>query len=237
MMRCDSPRRRARRIAFGLSVIGIGILALIDNLHVVDTPLLHTFWPLIFVVMGLARLAWPRHHGGRFFGLLLILAGTLMTAHNLGHESLGLHHWWPVFLILGGVSILLRGLGPSRYPGRAGFDVSSLEHDQEVNVDATFGGIKLQNDSQTFKGGRISITFGGLELDLRDAKMEGAEAVILVHATFSAIELRIPRDWEVVPQVSVTLGAVEDKTISPNSPMHRLVLRGETVFSGVEIKN
>jgi hypothetical protein len=33
------------------------------------------------------------------------------------------------------------------------------------------------------------------------------------------------------------MGAVEDKSAPPATPSHRLVLRGEALFGGVEIKN
>jgi predicted membrane protein len=81
------------------------------------------------------------------------------------------------------------------------------------------------------------MTFGGLELDLREAVMEGAEATIHIDAKFSGIELRVPRDWQVMVQMNATMGAVEDKSAPPVSASHRLVLRGETIFGGVEIKN
>ena len=236
-MRCDSPRRRARRAFFGLSVIGIGALALVDNLHLFDMALLRTFWPLVFVVWGLSRLVWPRHPGSRLFGLVLMVVGALMTVHNLGHGNFDLRQWWPVFIILAGASIALRGMLPGRRWDRGRFESSSIEHADQVNVDATFSGIKLQNDSRSFKGGKIAVTFGGLELDLREAVMEGPEATINVSARFSGIELRVPRDWQVVLQLSATMGAVEDKSVPPASPSHRLVLRGETIFGGVEVKN
>ena len=106
-----------------------------------------------------------------------------------------------------------------------------------VDVDARFSGVKLQNDSPAFKGGRISAAFGGVELDLREAAMAGPEATLTIDGKFSGIELRVPRHWQVSVQMSSTLGGVEDKTVSPPSPEQRLVLRGETVFGGVEIKN
>jgi predicted membrane protein len=235
--RFDSPRRRARRAFFGLSVIGIGALALLDNLHLFDIALLRTFWPLVFVVWGISRLAWPRHPASRLFGLVLMLVGALMTAHNLGHEDFDLRQWWPVFVILAGASIALRGSFQSSRWGKGRFECSTIEHADEVNVDATFSGIKLQNDSRSFKGGTIAVTFGGLELDLREALMDGPEATINISAKFSGIELRIPREWQVVMQVSATMGAVEDKSVTPASPSHHLVLRGETIFGGVEIEN
>ena len=230
--------RPGSRALFGLGIVGIGVLALLDNLHVFGVPLLRTFWPLALVLWGLSRLVIPRHPGGWIFGLALILFGAGMTAHNLDLVAFEPRQWWPVFVILGGLSILIRGAFPRRYRGMPDtFDSSTLEHGDRVLIDATFSAIRQQNDSKAFKGGRIDVTFGGVELDLSQAAMDGPEAVLDVSARFSGIELRVPRDWQVVTQVSPTLGGVEDKTVPPMSPAHRLVLRGEAVFGGVEIKN
>lgn len=58
-----------------------------------------------------------------------------------------------------------------------------------------------------------------------------------ISARFSGVELRVPRDWLVVVNIVPTMGAVNDQTVPPMNPAHRLVLRGETVFGGLEIKN
>lgn len=232
-----SPRRRARRALLGLSVVGLGALALLDNFHVFATPMLRTFWPLVFVLWGVGRLFWGRHLSGRLFGGLLIAVGALMTAHNLGNDLLDLRQWWPVLVILAGAAILLRGLFPGARWQRSRFETSALEHSDEIHVDATFGGVKLQNDSRQFKGGKVDLSCGGLELDLRQAQMAGPEAVIDIRATFSGIELRVPRQWQVVVQLAATMGSVEDKSASPPEPAHRLVLRGDMVLGGIEIKN
>lgn len=237
-MHFDSPHHRIRRALFGLSVIGIGALALLDNLRVFDTALLRTYWPLVFVVWGVARLAWPHHVSSRLFGVVLIAAGGLMTAHNLGEVNVDIRRWWPVFVILGGVAIALRGLFPRACGGRRWqFETSTIEHTDQVDVDARFSAVKMQNDSSAFKGGRISAAFGGVELDLRQAVMDGPEATLTIAGKFSGIELRVPRHWQVSVQMRSSLGGVEDKTVPPPTSEHRLVLRGETVFGGVEIKN
>lgn len=226
-----------QRILFGVGVIGVGVMALLDNLHSYEPPLLRTFWPLLLVLFGLGRLVWPRHAGSWLFGTGLIVVGGLLTAQNLGYTHLELRHWWPVLIILGGVAILLRGVFPHRSGRPMGFDTSTLEHGDHVNIDATFSGVHQQNDSRSFKGGRIEATFGGVELDLSQAAMDGPEAVLELSARFSGIELRVPRDWQVVVNIRPTLGGIEDRTVPPMNPAHRLVLRGEAVFGGVEIKN
>lgn len=119
-MRPDRFRRHVHqhpghRILFGLGVIGIGALALLDNLQVFGLPLLRTFWPLALVLLGLARLVWPRHAGSWLFGTALIAIGGLLTAQNLGYTRLELRDWWPVLVILAGLSILLRGVFPRRH--------------------------------------------------------------------------------------------------------------------------
>ncbi|CAM3960157.1 LiaI-LiaF-like domain-containing protein [Roseateles saccharophilus] len=244
-MRSERIRRRhalrhpGRRILFGLGVIGIGALALLDNLQAFGLPLLHTFWPLVLVLFGLARLVWPRHAGSWLFGTALITVGGLLTAQNLGYTHLAWRDWWPVLVILAGLSILLRGVFPHRHrDGMAcAFDTSTLEHGDQVNIDANFSGMRQQNDSRSFKGGRIDAAFGGVELDLRQAAMEAPEAVLEISARFSGIELRVPRDWQVVVHIVPTMGAVNDQTVPPMTPAHRLVLRGEALFGSVEIKN
>jgi len=234
----DSPQRQRKRVIFGLGVIGIGVLALLDNLHVFGWPLLRTLWPLVFVLWGLGRMLWPRHPGSWLFGLVLIAVGALMTLQNLDAVQLNLHDWWPVIVILAGLSILLRGAYPRYRRGLASrFEHSSIEHGDLVNIEASFGGVKQQNDSRSFKGGKIDAAFGGVELDLRRAAIEGGEATLELSATFSVISLKVPRDWLVVVNVSPTLAAVDDKTVPPANPTQRLVLRGETTFGGVEIKN
>ncbi len=227
----------AHRVIFGLGVIGIGTLALLDNLNAFGMPLLRTFWPLVLVLFGLSRIVWPRHAGSWLVGLALVIVGSVMTAQNLDLVSIRLRDWWPVFIILAGASILVRGLFP-HYRREAFVDTpSTLEHGDRIAIDGSFSAVRQQNDSRAFKGGRIDMTFGGVELDLRQAVIDGPEAVLDISARFSGVELRVPREWQVVVEISPTLGGVDDKTVPPMNPTQRLVLRGDAMFGGVEIKN
>lgn len=228
----------ARRAMFGLAVIGIGALALFDNLHVFDMAMLKTFWPLALVMFGIGRLFWPRHPSSGFFGLALIAVGGLLTAKNLGLLAIDIHALWPVLIIGIGLSILMRVVFPNRRREQAfAFTNSTLEHGEVVNVDARFSGVKLRNDSRSFKGGRIEAHFGGVELDLRQALIEGEEAVLDLTVTFGGVDLKVPREWKVITDVGTTMGSVEDKTVPPMNPGPRLLVRGEAVFGGVEIRH
>ncbi|MDR7335961.1 LiaI-LiaF-like domain-containing protein [Roseateles asaccharophilus] len=230
------PSHAAQRVLFGLAVVAIGVLALLDNLHVFDIALLRTFWPLALVLWGVSRLVFWRH-GSVMFSLVVIGIGAVLTAQNLGYTHIQLRDWWPVLIIMAGLSILLRAFIP-RAGDKAGcIPATTLAHGELVSINASFSAISQRNDSPDFKGGRLSSTFGGVELDLTQAVIAGTEARLEISARFSGIELRVPREWQVVVEVDSTFGGVEDKTTPPMAGGPRLVLRGDVVFGGVEIKN
>lgn len=229
-------RHAGHRILFGLAVIGVGLLVLLDNLRLFDISLMRTFWPLGFVLWGLARLAWPVHRGSGVMGVILIAIGTILTAQNLGYVNVHWRDWWPVFIIAMGVSIVMRGLLPRPDLGAITSD-TTVEHGEQVDIHASFGAVSQRNDSANFRGGRITSTFGGVELDLTQAKMAGPEARLDISARFSGIDLRVPRDWQVVVEMPATFGGVDDKTVPPMTPGPRLVLTGEVMFGGVDVKH
>lgn len=232
------PQHAGHRILFGLAVVAVGVLALLDNLHFFDISLLRTFWPLGLVLWGLGRLAWPRQSGSGALGVIAIGAGLMLTAQNLGYMHFHWRDWWPVLIIVVGLSILMRAIFPRPGQAQAGsLEVSTLAHGDLLDIDATFSGINQRVDSQSFKGGRITSTFGGVELDLTQAVIAGDEARLDISARFSGIDLRVPRDWLVVVEVSPLFGGVDDKTVPPMTPGPRLVLRGEAMFAGIDIKN
>ena len=238
MRRHRSPQHRhaGHRVLFGLAVIGVGLLVLLDNLRLFDISLMRTFWPLAFVLWGLARLVWPVHRGSSVLGVVLIAIGVLLTAQNLGYVQVHWRDWWPVIIIAMGVSIVMRGLLPRSELGAITSDMT-LEHGEQVDIQASFSAVSQRNDSPAFKGGRITSTFGGVELDLTQARMAGPEARLDISARFSGIELRVPREWQVVVEMPATFGGVDDKTVPPMTPGPRLILTGEVMFGGVDIKH
>lgn len=218
------------RLLFGIAVVGFGVLALLDNLRSFDLSLLKAFWPLALTVAGLGRVLSGSHFGHRLFGIALALFGLLLTADNLGLVQFSPRDWWPVFIIGAGLAMLKRGQPPLTRD-------ATLQPGESIDIDASFSTIEQQHVSHSFKGGRITASFGSVALDLRQATMDGPEVVLDISARFSGIELCVPRDWQVVVDIAPMLGGVENHTVQPLNPTRRLVLRGDATFSGVEIRH
>jgi hypothetical protein len=110
---------------------------------------------------------------------------------------------------------------------------------------AIFGGTERRIKSQSFRGGRATSIFGGVELDFRDANIDGDEATLDINCIFGGVEIRVPATWDVHSRSVPILGGYSDKT-GPSSPAPQdpsgpkrktLIVTGTVIFGGVEIGN
>jgi hypothetical protein len=116
------PRMSQARVIFGLVVMLIGTLLLLDRLEWWGVRLNVPLWPWILVVLGLVRLSdrstdatgCPRSRRSAMW-LLFVGAWGLLNEYRL----FGIHygHSWPILLIGAGVLIVWRAMdqgGPGR---------------------------------------------------------------------------------------------------------------------------
>jgi hypothetical protein len=160
-----------------------------------------------------------------------VLGGGWLLLNNLGWFTLGFWEaFWPLVLVLGGATLVWRALrGPQdRRP----------HDDTLVHGFALMGGTALVSASPVFRGGDLNAVMGGCELDLRQAQLEGGEAVIDTFALWGGVEIRVPESWKVVGKVVPIMGGFEDKSRPPQSETApRLVIRGVAIMGAVEVKN
>ncbi|MES2106472.1 MAG: DUF5668 domain-containing protein [Pseudomonadota bacterium] len=228
--------RNQSRVFFGAFIIIIGALALLNNLHIFDTSDILPFWPLVFVGFGVMKLYQARHTSAYILGGVLVLVGSGMILQHMGIMYFRWRDWWPAFVIFAGVMMLSRGLyGKQWRAHREGVELVPGDN-TSIDVVAVMSGHNLKSDSQAFKGGDILAIMGGVELDLRQASIL-SEATISVFAMWGGIVIKVPTDWSVVMNGTPILGGMDDKTVPPMNAGKRLVITGEAIMGGVEIKN
>ena len=236
----DPLNRQRSRIVFGAFIIVVGLFALLDNLHLFDSHLVQPFWPLVFVALGALKLSQSRYTRSYVVGGALVLVGAGMTLQNLGLLHFQWRDWWPLALILVGVSVVSKGFRSGAEPAcrisRHGLQDERFEHAARIDASAMMSGIALKNDSQEFVGGEINVVMGSVEIDLRQAAI-ATEAVLHLSIIMGGVEIKVPRDWSVSITGSPMLGGIEDKTIPPMTPGRRLVIEGSVIMGGVEISN
>jgi predicted membrane protein len=228
----DSGKSRipSSRLVLGAVAIILGILFTLNNLGIIEAGDYLHFWPVALIAFGLAVFVESSKTPGRFGGGIVMLAGTLMLLNNLGVVRFRLHDWWPLLLVLIGISIIWRGFDQARYP--------DLDPSSTVSGIAVLGGIERTCSSPDFRGGKLTAILGGCSVDLRKADMKVGEAVIQTFAFWGGIEIKVPEDWRVSVQAFPILGGFDEKTQAPKEgPMKVLIVKGFAIMGGVEIRN
>ena len=218
------------RLVAGTVVIILGILLTLNNLGKIEVGDYLHFWPVALIAFGMAVFLESSKMPGRFAGGTLMLAGTLMLLNNLGVIRFRLHDWWPLLLILLGISIIWRGYDRARF--------TDIDPSSTVSGLAVLGGVERTCNSQDFRGGELTAFMGGCVVDLRNADMKVGEAVIHTFAFWGGIEIKVPEDWSVSVQGFPILGGFDEKTRAPKEgPRKVLIIKGFAIMGGVEIRN
>jgi predicted membrane protein len=227
----------------GLVLLIVGLVLLLDRLDIVEAREIFNFWPLLVVAAGLSWLAKAMSTIGRLIGCLVIAAGVLLQARNLGYLYIRGDIIWPLILIGIGVLLVGRALESHGVPpnGAPKFQRGFSFRSGQMLGSALFSGIERRIDSQDFEGGKISAVFGGIDLDLRGADIKGNEAHLKAEAVFGGIEIRVPESWEVVLRGDGVFGGVNDETRHPDphaTPApKRLTIHAAAVFGGIVVNN
>ncbi|HSH64898.1 MAG TPA: LiaF domain-containing protein, partial [Bacteroidia bacterium] len=103
------------------------------------------------------------------------------------------------------------------------------------------GGIKKKIISKNFKGGDITVIFGGVELNFAQADMTD-KATLDVTQIFGGTKIIVPANWEIKSELVSVFGSIEDKRMMQpsaigNENCKTLILKGTTFFGGIEIKS
>ncbi|MCO5934313.1 cell wall-active antibiotics response protein [Mucilaginibacter sp. RB4R14] len=111
--------------------------------------------------------------------------------------------------------------------------------DDYLNATAIFGGVNKTILSKNFQGGDITNVFGGTELDFTQADIHG-RVTIDITQMFGGTKIIVPANWHVVPDLAAVFAGVDDKRIKtskPNPIEKVLVLKGVSIFAGVDIRS
>ncbi len=229
------------RIISGIILIIVGSLFFARKLGIEFPDWLFS-WPMFFISLGFY--VGGKHNFSNPSWLILVGLGSVLMLERF-YPSIQIHEFfWPVVLIAIGAFLIVKPRR-NRYARWMNAKemancMSSETNENKIEINAVMGGVKKVVLSKDFSGGEVNCVLGGAEINLTQADMLGT-AVIEINNVFGGTKLVVPANWEVQSEVMVVLGGVEDKRprVSDNlsANMKRLVLKGNCIFGGIDIKS
>ncbi len=226
-----------KRVILGGVLVVIGALLLLGSMDILDVSISHIIfsWPFIFTIIGLFILFNTNKKllGGIFIGIGLFFLIPRIFPYVHYHGGIV----FPVILIALGIYIILnhrkKNISESE---RSGFLKKDLIDDVSI-----FGGGNKIVASDNFRGGNITAIFGGSEINLTGCKLADGDQIIDLLLVFGGTTIVVPRDWNVVVNVTSVLGGFSDKSIRDPGVIpdqsRTLYVKGLAMFGGGEVKN
>ncbi len=248
----NNNHRENGRIIGGLILVGVGAALLLRNL---DFPVPHWLftWPMILILIGVYS-GFKHNFQNSGWIVLMAIGGFFLFDRYIFEFSLE-PYFWPLFIIFIGVLFIIR---PRRRWRDTANNISNdwkekwhndsansssqnyfTDNGDSFKISSVFSGVKRTVLSKNFQGGSISCVFGGAEIDLTQADING-KVVIRIEAVFGGAKIVIPSNWVLQNEIDGVFHGVEDKRNYNASTMNAdkiLVLKGSAVFGGIEIRS
>lgn len=150
---------------------------------------------------------------------------------------------WAAILVSIGISIIFK---PKRrfkmhwdFKGNGEFKdrakQSYEEGEESIHIGSTFSECIRYLQGEDIKNVKLDNTFGSMKIYFDNISPKDDYLVVDIDATFSGVELYVPRDWEVRSNLEATFGGVKERNKSDNEKTKTLILQGDATFAGVEI--
>lgn len=105
-----------KQIMWGLVLIALGVIFLLDRMDIVVADTLWHYWPLLLVVAGINQtIGYPSARQFRS-GLWTIFTGLWLFAVFENLFGLTFRNSWPLFLLMGGALMVLTPVFNRRFP-------------------------------------------------------------------------------------------------------------------------
>ncbi len=169
---------------------------------------------------------------------VLFIADDVIEGFSIGA------FFWPIIIISIGLVLIFKPK-KSNNPWKnwqSGGDENQnvfAHGDDTIDATAVFGAVKKNIISKNFRGGEVTAIFGGVELYLGQADINGRVDLELTHV-FGGAKIVVPSDWKVqTDEVVCIFGGLDDKrkNITAGDPNKVLVLHGTCIFGGIDIKS
>lgn len=208
-----------KKYLLGVLIILIGIIFLGNNLEIWNIDIFFKGWWTLFIIIpsikGLLKKEYISSLLGLSIGIILLLSSNGVIEWDIVGKI-----FIPIVIILIGLSFILK--------------TKPVINDKEKDI---YFGIFSGTEEKITKLNKnltcISI-FGGIDLDLRNAKIE-KDIKIECISIFGGIDLKLPNNVNIMSSGIPIFGGFENKNNSDKNIKHTVSIEYVCIFGGVDV--
>lgn len=266
MQNLKSSNQKSGKALVGIILLGVGCILLLRTLDIFFIPGWVLSWPVFLIAIGC--FIGYRQGFDRPSAFVPLIIGIIFLSNRVLPDMDLSRFFWPLLVIAFGVWMILGRKTPKmghigKWNRKFGNDPYSWsgtptdplasgtgEHmgpdpaasapypEDVIESVSIFGGVKKNIVSKNFRGGEIVNFFGGSEINLMQADINGRVNLEVVQV-FGGTKIIVPANWTVHSEMVAIFGGIEDKRPPQlNVAAEKvLVIVGTSLFGGIDIKS
>ena len=229
--------KQIKPIIWGIAIIALGIIFGGNALGLFSLDIFFDgWWTLFIIIPSIVSFITDKDKimslGFIAVGVILLLAAQDVFSYDVAWKVI-----LAVFLVAVGLSIIVRNLFHRKNDQEVVKKVAEAEKSGK-SMDsqfAVFSGTDRVYKDETFSGSNISAIFGGVSLDLRNAKFTG-DTVIKAFALFGGIDIIVPSDIKIKLKSGFIFGGFSDDRKDPSDKgKYTIYIDAAGGFGGITI--
>lgn len=224
--------KKTGNILWGIVLIIIGVVFGLNALEITEIDIFFDgWWTLFIIVPSFIDLFKEKNKTGN---IICLLIGVLLLLACQDIISFGLI-WklaFPVALIIFGLSIIFKDVINNKIKN----EMKKVNNKDSKEYCAIFSSQQFNMANEEFKGCELNCVFGGIDIDLRDAKIKN-DAIINASAIFGGIEIIVPENVNVkIVSNSIFGGTSDERKNKTTNEKITLYINATAIFGGIDIK-
>ena len=223
-----------KNILWGIVLVIIGVIVGLNALNITNINIFFNgWWTLFIIIPSLIGLLKEKDKTGNIIGLIIGVV-LLLGVQNIIDFDLIWKLILPVIIIIVGLSLIFG----NNLNKKINNEIKKINNKKGKNEEycSTFSEQKIDFDDEEFKGVSLTAVFGGITLDLRNAKIN-EDVVINTTSVFGGIDIYVPDNIKIKVKSTSIFGGVDNKKIkNDNEKEHIIYINAGCIFGGVDIK-
>ena len=229
--------KQAKPIIWGIAIITLGIIFGGSALGLFTLNIFFDgWWTLFIIIPSVVSLITDQDKimslGFIAVGVILLLAAQDVFSYDVAWKVI-----LAVFLVAVGLSIIIKSIFHNKNDQEVAKKIEEAKNDGK-SMDsqmAVFSGTDRVYKDEVFSGANLSAIFGGIDLDLRNAKFT-SDTVIKAFALFGGIDIKVPDNIIVKLKSGFIFGGFSDDRKNPSEKgKHTIFIDAAGAFGGVTI--
>lgn len=230
--------KQLKPIIWGIAIIALGIIFGGNAIGLFDINIFFDGWWTLFIIVPAAiSFITDKEKLSNLvvigIGVILLLAAQDVFSYDIAWKII-----LAVVLIAIGLGIVIRSTLHSNNDKEINKKIHDIENDKTMDSQtAVFSGNDRTYNNETFQGSNLLAIFGGIDLDLRNAKFE-KDTVIKAFCAFGGIDITIPEDIQIKIKSGFIFGGIDDKRKDTTTKSkHTIYINAAGAFGGITVKS